>query len=399
MLTAILADSSGGTFWMPEQASSYAAATDHVFYGVYYLSVFFFALVTLLLVGFILKYRHRSDGKPHEPGAGHNTALELTWTIIPTILAMVIFYYGFRGFVNMAVEPPNAYEVDVRGKTWNWTFTYEHNYFSDDGFLHIPVNTPVAFILSSDDVIHSFFIPAFRSKKDVVPGRYNRYWVQAKKTGTFDITCAEYCGQNHSIMTSKVIVQEPAEFAEWLKKIKNPYLTHTPLEVGKMLYETRGCAQCHTIDGKANTGPTFKDMFGSQVPVMGAGTILADENYIHESILDPQAKIVQGFPSPSPMPSFAGQLNDRDINSIIGFMKSISVNYKGNLSQYKSIESTTKPSTTQPAKPTARNVSGTGGKAVEAVTRSKDSVGASISVDTPASGAVVSQVWSSNHVR
>jgi len=201
MLTAILGDSSDPTLWMPQQASTYAAASDNVFYGVYYLSVFFFVLVTLLLVAFMIKYRHRKDGVVHESEAGHRTALELTWTIIPTILVLVIFYYGFRGFLNMEVEPPDAYQIDVRGKTWNWSYKYDANFFSEDGKLHIPVNKPVAFILSSDDVIHSFFIPAFRAKKDVVPGRYNRFWVQATRTGTFDITCAEYCGEQHSIMT------------------------------------------------------------------------------------------------------------------------------------------------------------------------------------------------------
>lgn len=353
MLTAILGDSTDPTFWMPQQASTVAAEVDHVFYGVYYLSVFFFGLITLLLVVFTIKYRHREDGKVHEPAAGHSTALELTWTIIPTILVLVIFYYGFRGFLNMVVEPPDAYEIGVNGKTWDWTFKYELQYISNDGNLHIPVNKPIRFILSSDDVIHSFFMPAFRVKKDVVPGRYNRFWVQATKTGIFDINCAEYCGLGHSTMLSHVIVQEPAEFAKWLEEIKNPYLTHSELDVGKMLYETRGCTTCHTVDGKPNTGPTFKDLFGSQVPIKGQGNVLADENYIRESILYAQAKIVEGFPSPSPMPAFADQFSPRDIDSMIAYMKSISVHFKGDLSPYKVIKPTSKPatapSTTKPA--------------------------------------------------
>jgi cytochrome c oxidase subunit 2 len=372
MLTAILGEVGDKTLWMPEQASTYAAASDDVFYGVYYLSVFFFVLITLLLVVFIVKYRHREDGKVHEPAAGHSTALELTWTIIPTILVLVIFYYGFRGFINMAVEPPNAYEVGVRGKTWSWTFTYDQQYVSDDGALHLLVNRPVRFVLSSDDVIHSFFIPAFRSKKDVVPGRYNSYWVTPTKTGKFSFTCAEYCGEGHSSMYGDVIVQEKPEFDEWIKRIKNPYIVHSPFDVGKMYYETRGCAGCHTIDGKASTGPTFKDLFGSQVPIKGMGNVLADENYIKESILDAQAKIVEGFPSPSPMPPFAGQFSDRDVDSIIIYLKSLSVHFKGDLSPYKVIAPTSRPASGPATKPTAR-------------------------VDKPI--GEVTQVWSSNHVR
>jgi cytochrome c oxidase subunit 2 len=394
MLTAILGDSSDPTLWMPQQASTYAASSDNVFYGVYYLSVFFFALVTLLLVAFIIKYRHRENGKAHESAAGHSTALELTWTIIPTILVLVIFYYGFRGFMNMVVEPPDAYKIDVRGKTWNWSYIYDLNYFSEDGKLHIPVNKPIAFILSSDDVIHSFFIPAFRAKKDVVPGRYNRFWVQANKTGTFDVTCAEYCGQGHSIMTSEVVVESPEDFAKFLVRTKNLYLSNPPLKVGEILYKTRGCSTCHTLDGTPNTGPTFKDMYGSQVPIKGIGNVLADENYIHESILDAQAKIVEGFDSPSKMPAFAGQFSERDINSIIAFLKSNSIHFKGDLSKEKTIQSATEPSTSQPT------------------TKPKSPVGwapptnSSHSSQNPDQGKViassnteVSQVWSSNHVR
>src|SRR5258705_149993 len=139
-----------------------------------------FLLTCFLLIRFCIKSRHRENAAtPHEPAAGHSTALELTWTIIPTILVLVIFYYGFRGFINMMVEPPNSYEVVVNGRTWAWSFTYEGRYVSDDGKLHIPVNTPIRFVLSSNDVIHSLFMPTFRVKKDVVPGRYNRFWVEA----------------------------------------------------------------------------------------------------------------------------------------------------------------------------------------------------------------------------
>ena len=343
-----------GSFWMPRQGSTVAGGVDTLFDFIYYLSLFCFLLITFLLVFFTLRYRHR-EGQAHEPAAGHSTALELTWTIIPTVVVLVIFYYGFRGFLDMMVEPPNSYEVLVNGQTWQWEFNYENGqYASDDGYLHIPVNTPIRFVLNSKDVIHSLFMPTFRVKKDVVPGRYNRFWAQATETGTFDIYCAEYCGQNHSQMLSKVVVETPEDFAKFIERIKDWTKTKTPLQAGEMLYHTKGCIQCHSTDGKAGIGPTWKDMYGSQVPIVGQGNVLADENYIRESILYPLAKVHQGF-TPQ-MPSFLG-MPDQDIGAIIAFMKSISVNYKGDLSQYKQLvnknaattQSTTKPATTRPA--------------------------------------------------
>jgi cytochrome c oxidase subunit 2 len=352
MLTAILlaaAEPDNASFWMPKRASTMAAGVDHLFDFVLWLSVFFFVLITLMLVVFIIKYRHREDGVPHEPAAGHSTALELTWTIIPTVLVLVIFYFGFRGFLNMTVEPPNAMEVAVSARMWNWSFTYDGKYGSMDGKLHIPVNTPVRFVLDSADVIHSLFMPVFRVKKDVVPGRYNRFWVQATEVGEYDIYCAEYCGQNHSTMLSKVVVHTPEDFARWYEQNKDWTPRMPPLEAGQMLYNSKGCSTCHSVNGQAGTGPTWKDMYGSQVPIVGIGNVTADENYIHESILAPQAKIHQGF-GPV-MPSFVGQLNDVDINAIIWFMKSVSVHYKGSFDEGKRLikKSTTNPTATQPA--------------------------------------------------
>ena len=346
MLNLILANASN-LFWMPERSDSTVAGdVDGLFYFIYYLSLFFFLLITFLLIAFIIKYRHREGQKPHEPAAGHSTALELTWTIIPTILLLVVFYYGFRGFLNMMVEPPDSYEVLVTGKQWNWTFTYGGQYVSDDGKLHIPVNTPIRFVLSSNDVIHSFFLPAMRVKKDVVPGRYNRLWVKATDIGESEIYCAEYCGISHSQMLSSVVVESQADFEKFLDRIKDWTKTKTPLEAGEMLYKTRGCEQCHSVDGTPKIGPTWKDMFGNQVPIVGKGNVLADENYIRESILYPNAKIHQGFGNASglsPMSSFLGQLNDNDIMAIISYMKSISSHFKGDLSPYK--QKITKPAT------------------------------------------------------
>lgn len=355
MLTRLLATSTDGGYWMPQRISTVAPEVDGLFGFVFWLSVFFFVLITVLLLAFVLKYRHRAgDEQPHEPMAGHSTALELTWTIIPTVLVLIIFYFGFRGYLNMAVEPPNPYEVNVTARMWSWTFAYPNGVISDDGKLHIPVNTPVRLVLSSEDVIHSLFLPEFRVKRDAVPGRYNRFWVQAVKTGEFDIYCAEYCGEQHSQMLSKVVVHEMADFKEWLKKASEWEGRLSPIAAGQNFYKTRGCAGCHSVDGGGGTGPTFKDLFGSQVPIQGAGNITVDENYIRESILYPQAKLHAGF-GPV-MPSYLGQLRDKDITAIIAYMKSISANFKGSLSDLEKVgapgDAATRPATTQTTKPT-----------------------------------------------
>jgi len=353
MLNAFLAQTKDATFWMPKQASTVAGDVDGLFMFIYWLCVFFFILVTVMVVGFAIKYRHR-PGKTRESAAGHSTALELTWTIIPTLLLIPIFYYGFRGFMDMQVEPPNPYEINVTGKMWVWDFEYPGGHHDNE--LHIPKGVPVRFVLRSDDVIHSFFIPEFRTKKDVVPGRYNRYWAQATDLSPnggkdpWDIYCAEYCGDNHSIMRAKIWVHEEADFKAWLKKASDPFITRSPIEVGRLYYEKRGCITCHsTEENTVIQGPSFRNLFGSTVELADGSKIKADENYIRESVLYPQAKIHKGF-GPI-MPSFLGQFTDRDIDAIIWFMKSISSNYpKENLGPGSVIGgATTKPATTAPA--------------------------------------------------
>jgi cytochrome c oxidase subunit 2 len=354
MLIAILAKAKNvSPFWMPDQASTVAPSVDGVYDAVYWMSIFFFTLITIGLVVFTIKYRHR-PGVTREPAAGHSTALELTWTIIPTILVLVIFYFGFRGFLNLAVVPPNAYQVDVSARMWNWSFSYPGNVISNDGKLHVPVNTPIELVTQSADVIHSFFIPAMRVKKDVVPGRYNRLWFEATEEGEYDVYCTEYCGRNHSTMLTRVVVHDKAGFKKWLQDASIWTDKMSPIEAGQMLYRSRGCATCHSLDGSIIVGPTFKDLYNNpNIPIAGQGTIKADENYIHESILYPQAKVHQGFGPPSPMPSFLGQLNEDDIGAIIAFMRSISVHNTGDLSEFKVIRgkggAASRPSATQPA--------------------------------------------------
>ncbi len=315
------------SFMMPERASTVAKAVDWQFDFIMWINVIFTVLIIVLAVVFVIRYRHRKGYEQKPYHGGHSTALELTWTFIPIVIVSVIFYYGFRGFLNMSSPPSDAYDIQVNAHMWQWSFSYPNGVVDDE--LHMPVNRPVRFILSSADVIHSLFIPVFRIKKDVVPGRYNIDWAQATKTGTFDIFCAEYCGTGHSHMITKAVVQTPQAFQAWLDEqgdwTKRPGFT--PVDRGKELYVKRGCSQCHSIDGTTMIGPSWKDIYGHTTKFTDGTSRMVDEEYIHESIMDPGKEIVAGF-SPV-MPSFKGQLKDNDVQAITWYIKSLSSHYKG----------------------------------------------------------------------
>ena len=327
MLHSILADANS-SYWLPVRASTQAPDVDNLFNFVLWVCVFFSVLILALMVLFVIRFRHR-PGVTRDVSGGHNNTLEITWTVIPTIIVIAIYYWGFKGFLHYVVEPPAAYEITAIGRMWNWSFQYPNGYISPE--LHVPPHTPVRVVLRSEDVIHSLFVPSFRIKKDVVPGRYNRLWFNATTPGNYDVYCAAYCGTNHSTMLSRAVVHnDMADFKAWLTKNSDWRLTKSPIQAGEMFYNQRGCAQCHSINGTIITGPSWRDMFGSTVPLADGTSVLADENYVRESILEPAAKIHRGFPNV--MPSFKGALKDEDIDAIIWFMKSISKNYKGDLS-------------------------------------------------------------------
>src|SRR5665213_554901 len=296
MLQAILA-ASKPTFWLPKGASTVSGDVDMLFNIVLWICIFFFVLVTVLLVLFVITYRHR-PGVKRSTAAEHSTILELTWTLIPSIIVVFLYYYGFRQYMNMVIEPPNSYEVTATGKMWQWSFTYPTGVETNE--LHVPNGVPVRVILQSNDVIHSLYIPEFRVKKDVVPGRFNRLWFQATDNGEYDIYCTDYCGTNHSTMRSKVVVESQADFDKWMKVTIETNNHLPPVQKGKKLYMTQGCAQCHTLDGSKLVGPSWKDMWGRVEHITGGPDIKVDAPYITESILAPQAKIVQGFPPSMP---------------------------------------------------------------------------------------------------
>jgi cytochrome c oxidase subunit 2 len=317
--TALLPEGDDGSFWMPPQVSTVAPNVDWLFQFILGISVFFFLLIVVLMVVFIIRYRRR-EGVEAEASASHNTLLELTWTIIPLILVVVIFFFGFKGFLDMATPPANAYEILVDGQKWNWTFTYPNGYA--DSNLHVPVDRPVRLVMTSADVIHSLYVPAFRIKADVVPGRYSKAWFEATEPGSYELFCAEYCGTSHSDMIAQVVVHPAGEFETWLDKASNFLETMSPVDAGRKLYQVRGCQQCHSVDGSGKTGPTLLGLYGADRLFADGSRTVADENYIRESILEPMSRLVAGYEPV--MPTYQGRIKNEEITAIIEYLKSLS---------------------------------------------------------------------------
>jgi len=309
---------SGGSFWLPPPDSTTAGAVDALFYFILGVSAFFFGLIVVLMCVFVVRYRRR-PGQPLKAAPSHNTLLEVVWTAIPVAIVAYIFHQGYTAYLEMRTPPGDAYEIRVTAKKWSWLFTYPNGYYDED--LHVPVDRPVRLVMSSRDVIHSLFIPAFRVKMDVVPGRYNTTWFRAVKPGEYDLLCAEYCGRDHSAMLAKVIVHEPGEFEPWLEKAAARLQNLTPAERGRMLYLRLGCSQCHTVDGTPRVGPTFKGAYGHTVQFNDGTSTTVDDNYIRQSILDPQAKIVAGY-QPQ-MPPYQGMVSEDDLVALIEYIKSL----------------------------------------------------------------------------
>lgn len=312
------ASGSGPSFWMPGKGSTFAGEMDTVFYFIMWLCFIFFAIIVGFMVFFVWRYR-RPKGVKAEKSPHHNQALEITWSIIPSILVLVIFYVGFRGYMNLATAPANAYEIQVTGQKWKWLFTYPNGYVDEN--LHVPINVPVRLITQSEDVIHSLFIPEFRVKDDVVPGRYGQLWFEATVAGEYEIFCAEYCGTSHSEMLAWAIVHPTGEFEIWLEDASNFLDKMPPHEAGALLYKQRGCQQCHSTDGVAGIGPTFKSSWGRERAMRDGSSKKMDENYVRDSILNPQAELVAGFEPV--MPTFKGRLKDKEITALIEFLKSL----------------------------------------------------------------------------
>ena len=307
-------------FWMPRASSTVAGQIDWLFEVMVWISAIVAIGVLGAMIMFCLKYRaaSREANEVPEPSSDHNTTLEITWSVIPLIVTIALFVWGFKGFVDLKTVPKDSLEIHVTGQKWKWLFEYPNGLVDDT--LHVPVDTNVRLVINAVDVLHAVFIPNFRVKQDAVPGRYTDLWFKATETGTFPIECAEYCGTSHSDMLSTVVVHPPGGYEKYLEKAIIEFDAKPALERGQITFKKQGCDVCHSTDGSTKVGPSWKGLFGKQ-EALTSGTIAVDENYIRESILDPQAKLVQGFP-PS-MPTFKGKLRDSEIEGLIAYIKSL----------------------------------------------------------------------------
>ncbi len=309
--------------WIPEAASNLASKVDGVLIAITLISLVFFVLITVLLVYFSIKYRRRRADEETPYITGHET-FEIIWTVIPSILLILLFVYGYVVYKEMRTPPAESVEINVDAKQWLWTFDY-YNGKKTLNELYVELNRPVKLVMAADDVLHSFFVPAFRVKQDTVPGMYTMLWFTPTKVGTYDIFCAEYCGTGHSEMRGKVIVLSPEAYGLWENggQVDGEKVVGVlpPAELGEKIYNEKGCKACHSTDGSIIVGPSFKGLFGRGNVYEDGSEATVDENYIRESILEPQAKVVQGF-APS-MPSFKGILSDQDVTAVIAYIKTL----------------------------------------------------------------------------
>ncbi len=304
--------------WLPIQGSTLAPDVDRGWDYAMYVSIITFVLVMGAMFYFMWKYKRRT---PHDrtEEMDHSTKLEIAWSVIPLIVVFALFFVGLRGYVNASIAPRDAYDIRVQAQKWSWTFLYPDGTVSG-GNLVVPKGKPVRLVMSSSDVLHSLFIPEMRVKQDIVPGLYTTLWFNATVLGETLLECTEFCGKDHSHMLARVTVMEPPEFDKWLEA-QNKW-TGTPEELGAKLYVERGCKGCHSLDGSMvpNGGPSFKGLFGKSEKLVTGETITVDENYLRESINNPAAKVVQGFPA-GVMPTFQGTLKEEQLAGIIAFIK------------------------------------------------------------------------------
>jgi len=304
---------------LPPQGSEIAAQWDLLFYFLMAVSIFFFVLVIGVGLFFIIKYRQSKHPTPSR-NDGH-TALEIFWTAIPTVIVLVMFGWGWVVYQKMTHAPKGAYEVRVVAKQWLWQFNYDHGK-STIGDLYVPANQRVKLILTSDDVLHAFFVPDFRIKNDVVPGLYTSVWFEAKGPGEHIIYCSEYCGLSHSKMLGKVKALSREDWNKWIdESSKEQDLDLSPVELGKKLYSDKGCAACHSIDGSELIGPSFKGLWGTEQVMTDGSKHIVDDNFIRLMIEYPDKFITKGYPKV--MPSFKGLLNERELAGLGAYIKNL----------------------------------------------------------------------------
>jgi len=303
-------------------ASPYAAKVDFVFLLILAVGGIFFFITQGILIYFAVKYRRRRPDRDNEtPRITGNRLLEFLWILIPSIVVVTIFVYGWRVYSELNTVPPGATEVHVNARQWLYEIRYSDGRKAVNE-IRVPAGRPVKFILSSSDVIHGFYLPDFRVKMDMIPGRITTLWVQPDHPGTYQIYCTVYCGVGHSNMLARLIVMPEHEYAEWIAGGGPGGEAKESLdERGERIVKSAGCLNCHAIDGPEKIGPDFRGLFGRKVPLAGGGTAVADEEYLRESIVDPGAKVVKGYPNV--MPTFKTTLSREDIDAVVEHIKKL----------------------------------------------------------------------------
>jgi cytochrome c oxidase subunit 2 len=302
----------------PEAASSLARDVDALFLVWTLVSAFFTVLIAGLILYFMVRYRRRGE---HEVGLAERAPywLEILWSVVPLAIVLAMFAWGARLFFQLYRAPADAVEYWAVGKQWMWKFQHPEGN-REINHLHVPVGRAVKMVMTSEDVIHSFYVPAFRTKQDVLPGRYTTVWFHATRPGVFKLFCTEYCGTEHSRMIGTVVALPPQEYERWLAG-GTPGMSMAAS--GAVLFQTLACDTCHRPGpaARAARGPALEGLFGGRVALAGGGSVTADENYLRESILRPQARVVEGW-NPI-MPTYQGQVTEEQLNQLLAYIKSL----------------------------------------------------------------------------
>lgn len=332
-----------GSTYMPPEATKIAGEVDSIYSFLLISSLISFVLLIGALFWFIYKYQRRT-ANDKTAYITHDHTLEFIWSFVPFVIFMFVFFWGWKVYHDMRHVPDNALEIQVMAKKWDWRFLYKSGKVVTSGLdangnktpamMIVPAGRPVKLIMGSEKIVenstdptdrpvlHSFYIPSARIKQDVVPGRYTMLWFNFDQPGEYNVFCAEYCGSGHYSMRALIKAVPQADFENWLSDEGGAGGTLSLADRGKELYQTQACIGCHTINGQKSVGPSFKGLWGSSQPIEGGPAVTVDENYVRESILNPNAKIAAGFQG-GQMPVFAGVLKDEDITAIIEFIKSL----------------------------------------------------------------------------
>lgn len=308
----------------PPAASNFAGEYDAIFYALLALTILFTLIVLVGVVLFTVRYRRGTKFDRSRP-IYEDLRLELSWTITPLILGVIVFFFGANLFVKMRTPPKDAQEIFVIGKQWMWHVQHADSGVRENNTLHVPVGKPVKLTMISQDVIHAFYIPAFRVQMHVVPGRYTSMWFTATKAGEYHLFCNMYCGTQHSEMGGKVVAMEPAKYAEWVANGGNGQPALTMEQAGARTFARLGCNNCHGAESNLR-GPTLVNIAGTTRPTSG-GNVKADDAYLRESILTPWQKLTKGYGQT--MPTYAGQLSEEDVLNLIAYVKSGGVSSGG----------------------------------------------------------------------